>query len=178
MKFSELAQRRQSNRKYKDQPVEKEKILQCIETARLAPSANNSQPWKFVVIEQKELKEKVANCCNSLWMNKFSNQAPIIVAVVHERQNILSSIGNLIKHKDYSQFDIGIAVNQFCLQAADLGLGTCIIGWFNEKGIKKLLNIPRYKRIALMISLGYSDASIRPKARKSIEEMSSWNGYK
>ena len=73
--------------------------------------------------------------------------------------------------------DVGMAVENFCLQAADLGLGTCIMGWFNEKKVAGLLGIPRSKRVPLLISLGYPDAPLRQKVRKPLEEIASWNGY-
>ena len=174
--FAELAKKRQSDRKYKEQAVEKDKIMQCLETARLSPSANNSQPWKFVVVDDLEKKEQIAECSIGLGMNKFTHQCPVIIAVVLEKQNFMSSIGSIIKNKDYCLFDLGIAVNQFCLQATDLGLGTCIIGWFDEKKIKKILGV-RNRRIPLLISLGYPDAPTREKVRKPIDVMSSWNQY-
>ena len=135
LRFADLAKLRQSDRKYKEQAVEKDKLIQCLETARISPSANNSQPWKFVVVDDIEKKEQIAECTIGLGMNKFTRQCPVLVAVVLEQQNFMSTIGSMIKNKNYSLFDIGIAVNQFCLQAADLGLGTCIIGWFDEKKI-------------------------------------------
>ena len=174
--FAELAKIRQSDRRYKNQVVEKEKLIQCLETARISPSANNSQPWKFVVVDDFEKKEQIAECTIGLGMNKFTHQCPVIVAVVLERQNFMSTIGSMIKNKDYSLFDIGIAVNQFCLQAADLGLGTCIIGWFDEKKIKKILGV-KNRRIPLLISVGYPDAPTREKVRKPLDMMSSWNEY-
>ena len=174
--FAELAKMRQSDRKYKNQPVEKEKLIQCLETARISPSANNSQPWKFIVVDDFEKKEQIAECSIGLGMNKFTHQCPVLVAVVLEQQNFMSSIGSMIKNKNYSLFDIGIAVNQFCLQAADLGLGTCIIGWFDEKKIKKILGV-RNRRIPLLISVGYPDAPTRDKVRKPLDVMSSWNEY-
>lgn len=174
--FAELAKIRQSDRKYKNQAVEKEKIIQCLETARISPSANNSQPWKFVVVDDFEKKEQIAECSIGLGMNKFTHQCPVIIAVVLEKQNFMSTIGSMIKNKDYSLFDVGIAVNQFCLQAADLGLGTCIMGWFDEKKIKKILGVGN-RRIPLLISLGYPDAPTREKVRKPLEVMSSWNKY-
>ena len=145
MSFADLAKKRQSDRKYKEQAVEREKLVQCLETARISPSANNSQPWKFVVVDDLEKKEQIAECTIGLGMNKFTHQCPVLVAVVLEKQNFMSTIGSMIKNKDYSLFDIGIAVNQFCLQAADLGLGTCIIGWFDEKKIKKICKGTPYK---------------------------------
>lgn len=176
MSFADLAKKRQSDRKYKEQAVEREKLVQCLETARISPSANNSQPWKFVVVDDFEKKEQIAECTIGLGMNKFTHQCPVLVAVVLEKQNFMSTIGSMIKNKDYSLFDIGIAVNQFCLQAADLGLGTCIIGWFDEKKIKKILGV-RNRRIPLLISVGYPDSTTRDKVRKPLDVMSSWNEY-
>ncbi|MBN1950525.1 MAG: nitroreductase family protein [Bacteroidales bacterium] len=177
MDFSELILVRQSDRKYSDLPVEKEKIIRCIEAARLAPSACNSQPWKFVVADEPSLKTRIAEAAASVIMNKFTHQAPVMVAVVLEKMNLTSSMGSVIKDKEYALMDVGIAVNQFCLQAAELGLGTCILGWFNEKKIKELLQVPKKKRVPLLISLGYPDSRTRIKIRKPTEEMSSWNNY-
>jgi len=177
MDFSELVKIRQSARKYSDRPVEKEKLLQCLETARLSPSACNSQPWKFVVVDNPGLKDRIAECAVSLGMNRFTREAPVIIAVVLERMKLTASLGSVLKDKEYSLMDVGIAVNQFCLQAAELGLGTCIIGWFDEKKTKTLLNIPKGKRVPLLVSVGYPDADIRKKLRKPVEEMSSWNRY-
>ena len=176
LRFADLAKIRQSDRKYKDQAVERDKLIQCLETARLSPSANNSQPWKFVVADDSEIKEQIAECTIGLGMNKFTHHCPVLVAVVLEKQNFMSSIGSIIKNKDYCLFDLGIAVNQFCLQATDLGLGTCIIGWFDEKKIKKILGVSN-RRIPLLISVGYPDAPTRDKVRKSLDVMSSWNKY-
>ncbi len=177
MEFSALVKLRQSDRKYEARGVEKEKIIRCLETARLAPSANNSQPWKFVVVDQPELKEQVAECAVSVGLNKFTHQAPVIVAVVLEKVNVLSGMGSVIQDKEYALLDLGIAVNQFCLQAAELGLGSCIVGWFNEAKVKSLLNVPAKKRVPLLITLGYSAAKTREKSRKKLEEISNWNSY-
>jgi nitroreductase len=177
MKFAELVKIRQSVRKYSDRPVEKEKLLQCLETARLSPSACNSQPWKFVVVDRPGLKARMAECATSLGMNRFTHQAPVIIAVVLERMKLAASIGSVLKDKEYSLMDVGIAVNQFCLQAAELGLGTCIIGWFDEKKARTLLDIPQGKRVPLLVSVGYPDDETRKKSRKPVEEMSSWNRY-
>lgn len=177
MEFSELVKLRQSDRKYQHKPVEKEKVLQCIETARLAPSADNSQPWKFVVVDDHDLKEQVADCASGMGLNRFTHQSPVIVAVVMEKMSLPASVASYIKNKEYALMDIGMAVNQFCLQAAELGLGTCIIGWFDEKSVKKILHISRDKRVPLLISLGYSSSPTRKKIRKPIGEISSWNRY-
>jgi nitroreductase len=177
MEFSELVKHRQSDRIYSDKPVEKEKIIKCLEAARLAPSAVNSQPWKFVIVDDFELKQQIAECTASLAMNKFTFQVPVIIAVVLEKTNLLSTLGSVIQNKEYSLMDVGIAVSHFCLQAADIGLGSCIIGWFNEKKVKKLLHIDAKKRVPLLIALGYSKSPLKKKIRKPINEISSWNRY-
>ena len=87
-----------------------------------------------------------------------------------------SQIIRVIKDKEYSLLDMGIAVEHFCLQAAELGLGTCIMGWFDEKKVKKLLGI-KNKRVPLLITLGYPAGETRRKIRKSLDDMSSWNKY-
>src|SRR5574344_1610563 len=142
MNFLELAKKRQSTRKYEDRPVEREKLEECVATARLAPSACNSQPWHFVVVTDAERVKQVGQACASMGMNGFVEQAGAIVAVVLEKMNLAASVGSVIKDKEFSLLDVGICVNQFCLQAAELGLGTCIVGWFNEKRVRKLLEIP------------------------------------
>jgi len=177
MNFQELIIERQSTRSYLDTPVEEEKLQQCIEAARLAPSACNAQPWKFIVIEDPELRSQVAENAASFGMNKFAVQAPIIVAITLEKPNMSSRVGSVLKGKEYTLMDIGFAVSNFCHQATELGLSTCIIGWFNEKETRKTLNIPSSKRIPLIITIGYSDAEIRSKVRKKKEEMYSKNSY-
>jgi nitroreductase len=177
MDFSELIRIRQSDRKYSSKTVEKEKIIQCIEAARLSPSACNSQPWRFIIVDDQELKDQIADSSASLGMNKFTFESPVIIAVVLEKMKLTASVGSVLKDKEYSLIDIGISVNQFCLQAAELGLGTCIIGWFNESRVKELLQVPKSKRVPLIISLGYSEARTRDKTRKPLEEIYSWNKY-
>ena len=177
MNFKELALQRQSVRKYLDKPVEKEKLEQCIETARVSPSAHNSQPWKFIVIDDPQLRTQVGERAVGMGMNKFAPSAPVIIAMVLEKMGTLTSIASVIKDKEFSLLDLGMAANQLCLQAADLGLGTCIIGWFDEKKVKRLLGVDKKKRVPLIITLGYTDAPTRPKIRKSVESICSWNKY-
>jgi nitroreductase len=179
MKLLELIKSRQSVRKYSDKPVEKEKIERCIEAARLAPSASNSQPWKFIVVDEPGLNAKVAReTYNSIVpFNKFVMQAPVVIAIVMEKPNLLNQVGGRIKDRDFFLIDIGITAEHFCLQATEEGLGTCMLGWFNEKSVIKLLGIPAKKRIGLMIALGYAADEPRQKKRKSVTEICSFNKY-
>jgi nitroreductase len=160
--------------------VEAEKLMRCMEAARLAPSACNSQSWKFIVIDDARLKNTVAeNMSNKMVpINHFTRQAPILVAIVRESSNFTSSLGQVVKDKEFPLMDIGIAAVQFCLQATAEGLGTCMMGWFNERKIKQLLKIPRTKRLELIITVGYpSTGEIRIKKRKVLAEVLSFNSY-
>lgn len=177
MKFSELALKRQSERKYLDKPVERELVEQCIETARISPSANNAQPWRFIVVDDPDMRARVAECATSMGMNKFVPTAPVIIALVLEKAPALSKFASVIQDKEYPLLDLGIAANQLCLQAADLGLGTCMVGWFNEKKVRELLGVDKKRRVPLLITLGYPDSPTRPKSRKSTEQICGWNRY-
>lgn len=176
MELLDLIQKRQSDRQYEARPVDRELVVKCLEAARLAPSACNSQPWKFVVVDEQQLVLQVGEAAAGMGMNKFAKEVPVIVAVVLEKMNLTARIGSVIKDKEYSLLDMGIAVEHFCLQAAELGLGTCIMGWFDEKKVKKLLGI-KNKRVLLLITLGYPAGETRRKIRKSLDDMSSWNKY-
>jgi len=180
MKFLDLVKARQSVRGYLSKEVEREKIERCLEAAQLAPSASNSQPWSFIVVDDPKLKEAVAKETFSqlISFNNFSLQAPVLIILISERPGFLNKVAEAIKDKQFSLIDIGIAVEHFCLQAVEEGLGTCMLGWFNEKGVKKLLNISPSKRIELIITAGYPESTIiRPKKRKPLDQIRSYNTY-
>lgn len=177
--FLRLANERQSDRKYHNKPVEKEKLNRCLEAARMAPSACNAQPWKFIVVDDPELKDKLAGKTSGrlVPINHFTRQAPVHVVIVMEQPNITSRFGEIIKNKKYTLMDVGIAASHFCLQAAAEELGTCMIGWFDEPGVKKLLDIPSGKRPVLIIAVGYPSGRKRTKVRKPSEKIICYNGY-
>ena len=179
--FIDLAGRRRSVRAYdRNRPVAREQILRCLEAARLAPSACNAQPWRFIVVDDPELKDRVAARTSGgvLPMNHFTRQAPVVVVVVAERPNLTSRLGSAVKDKAFPLIDVGIATEHFCLQAAEEGLGTCILGWFDEKGVRSLLGIPPKSRPLLVLTLGVpADGGGRPKQRKTLAEIASWNAY-
>lgn len=180
MEFLELANARQSVRKYATKKVDKEIIEKCIEAARIAPSACNSQPWKFIIVDEPELKNKIAKATFELFtsFNKFTLTAPVLVVLVAMKPKTIAQIGGRIKNKDFYLFDIGITAEHFCLQAAEMGIGTCMLGWFREKEIKKLLQIPDSRSVALVISIGYAeDEPLRKKIRKPITEIMAYNKF-
>lgn len=181
MLFKELILSRQSVRRYAETAVEPEKLNQCLEAARLAPSASNSQPWKFIVVDQDPLRTLVAEATFSdiKLINKFTLQAPVLVVIVMEKAKLITRLAMMVKKKEWPLIDIGIAAEHFCLQAAELGLGTCMIGWFGEDKIKKLVQIPLDKSIGLIISVGYAVKGYpqRVKIRKPLGEIVSYNKY-
>ena len=177
MNFHELVLKRQSTRKYSGESVDRKLVSECMEAARLAPSACNSQPWHFIAVDDRQKIEEMGKAAASLGMNGFAAGVPVMVAVVLEKMNFTAKVGSMLKNKDYCMLDLGIAVEHFCLQATELGLGTCILGWFDEKKVAKLLGVPKNKRIPLLITLGWPDCEIRNKVRKPVEEISSWNEY-
>ncbi|MEA2077993.1 MAG: nitroreductase family protein [Candidatus Marinimicrobia bacterium] len=169
-----LIKTRQSDRKYLDKSVEREKIERCLEAARLAPSASNSQPWEFIIVEEPVLREKVAKATYSdlITFNRFVPSAPVLVVLNTWKPSLHIAIGGVFKNRQYNLIDIGITAEHFCLQATEEGLGTCILGWFQTRKIMKLLNIKAPKKPVLVITLGYSGhTSIRDKKRKSIDEI-------
>lgn len=119
MNFIELVQKRYSCRKFLPLPVEEEKIIQCIEAARLAPSACNAQPWKFVVVNDISLKEKLTEKATSgiYKISKFIKQAPVIIVVVADKTTFLSKAGSLIRNTKFYLLDIGISTEHLVLQA-------------------------------------------------------------
>lgn len=189
MNFLELVRLRHSCRKFLPLPVEEDKILQCIEAARLAPSACNAQPWRFVVVNDIGLKQKLVEEATSgiYKFSRFISSAPVIIVVVADKEGFLSKAGSLIRDTRFYLIDIGIACEHLVLQATELGLGSCYIGWFSERGVKKVLGIPRKYRVPLLICLGYPESSylekdiIRRRAgsdfRKDIKQIVSFNKF-
>ena len=153
----------------------------CLEAARLAPSACNSQPWKFIVVDDVELKDKLCQAAfNGIYrISSFCKTAPVIVAIVSEKSKFWARVGGRIRDIRYYLIDIGIAGEHFVLQAEELGLGTCWIGWFDEAAVKTLLNIPPQKRVDVLIALGYHDReNLSPgHGREPMDRIASFNSY-
>lgn len=179
--FHDLAARRQSDRSFDPgRPVDRAVIRRILESARMAPSACNAQPWHFIVVDDPELKGKVADATSSrvLGFNHFTKQAAAHILIVEEKVNLTSGLGGWVKNKSFAPIDIGIAAAHICLAAEDEGLGSCILGWFNEGRMRELLSIPSNKRVVLDIVVGYSTQADRPKKRKPWEEVVSFNAYR
>ena len=170
MNFMEIANIRQSCRAYDEtRPVEREKLDAILEAARLSPSACNGQPYHFTVCTGDTARE-AAKATQGLGMNKFASQAPILIVVSEQPYVKSAAMGAKVKNNDYRSIDIGIAAAYLTAEAAAQGLGTCILGWFDDSKLRALcgLDMP----VRLVITLGYpKDDTLRPKKRKDISEL-------
>jgi nitroreductase len=179
--FLDLVNKRRSVRRYLDQPVERDKLERCLEAARLAPSASNGQPWYFVVVDEPELKNAVARetFLRLIGMNRFTLQAPVLVVLIREAGKTHIRATETVKRQPLTLIDLGIAAEHFCLQAVEEGLGTCMLGWFDEKALRRLLYIPGRRRIHLVISVGYAaEGTSRQHRRKTLDQIRSYNRYR
>ena len=179
--FLDLCRARQSCRRYDpSRPVPREALERCLEAARLAPSACNSQPWTFLVVDEPAQRAALAEAAfgGLHRMNRFAAEAPALVVVLTERSKTLARIGGQIRGVPYRLIDVGIACEHFVLQATEEGLGTCWLGWFDERAVKRVLGLPRSAQADLMISVGYPATGdvARLKSRKAPEEMRRYLG--
>ena len=171
MNFTEIAQNRYSCRSYDaTRVVEDEKIKAILESAILSPSACNSQPYHFTVCKGEKAKE-VAKATQSMGMNKFASEAPVMIVISEGNYNKTASIGAKMKGNDYRSIDIGIATAYLTAEASAQGIGTCILGWFDDKKIRKICGLDTAVR--LVVSLGYAkEGSVVPtKKRKAFDEL-------
>ena len=174
MRFEELLSLRQSCRNYDAaRPVAEEAVLACARAMQLAPSACNAQPYHITVC-RGDLAAQVAKCTQSMGMNGFTSKAPCFFVVSEGAYSATARAGSKLKDQDYRSVDIGIAVAQMTLQATELGLGTCILGWFDEKKLVRLLGLSG--RVRVVIALGYPAEGdpLRPKVRKGLDELVSF----
>lgn len=181
MNFDQIVNSRYSCRSYdKERKISRETIEQIIDSARLSPSACNSQPWKFVVVDDESLIEPIAKATQSalLPINKFTADASAFVVIVKQVKPMSDKVKQIMSHRDYTPYDIGIASATICYKATELGVGSCILGWYNGEKIQDILNIPKDKSVELVIALGYPKSDeIPPKKRKDKEQALSYNGY-
>lgn len=172
--FQSLVADRRSIRKFEDRAVEREKIQLCIEAARVAPSAEHVQPWRFIVVDDKDVKEQLARRAFSgiYAPTKWAAKAPVLIVMCAKLDVLANRIGKQIQGTNYYLIDIGIAGEHVVLQAHELGLGSCWIGWFHAKGVRKALQIPGGYKIVALLAVGYpASLPAKEKKRKSMDEI-------
>ena len=171
MNFTEIAQKRQSCRNYdSEREVEQHKLEAILETARIAPSACNGQPYRITVC-RGEAARRVARATQGMGMNKFAKDAPVML-VISERPYVkTAAIGAKIKKNDYRSIDIGIVAAYITAEATAQGLSTCILGWLDDAEIRAVCRLD--DTVRLVITLGYAKEGdvLREKKRKSLDEI-------
>lgn len=175
MTFTTLVEGRESCRRFDPRPVSREALLHCLSLARLAPSACNSQPWRFVAVYGDMVKE-VAHCVQKLGMNRFTEDCPAFIVIYEENANLAARLGGRVADQHYAPIDIGIATAHLCYAAAEQGLSTCILGWFDAKKLSELLKLPDPGRIRLVLAVGYAAEGtvLREKSRKPLSQLVSF----
>jgi len=176
--FMGLVRARRSVRKFRPDVIDRSILKTCVEAARLAPSAENVEPWRFLIVDDPEIKSKL---CDSAFsgvyrVTRWASAAPVLVVLLGRLDILANRIGRQITGLDYYLIDIGIAGEHFVLQAQELGLGSCWIGWFSGRGVRKALGLPRrYKPVALL-AVGYPDVTrFKDKKRRSLDEICWFN---
>lgn len=170
MDVFEAVKTRRSIRKYADKPVEKDKLSKVLEAARLSPSANNNQPWEFIVVSDKNTRKSLLQSYPREWFVK----APIIIVACSYPDKAWTRMDG----ENYWTVDSAIAVENMILVAHEVGLGTCWIGAFDEAKVKEVLAIPKEVRVIAMFPLGYpAEKKGEVTNRKSLDEIIHYNQW-
>ena len=171
MNFLEIAQNRQSCRSYNPQrPVEQEKLEQILAAAQLSPSACNGQPYHITVCKG-EVAKKAAKATQGMGMNKFASDAPVMIVISEDNYNKTASLGAKVKGNDYRSIDIGIATAYLTAEASAQGLGTCILGWFDDKKIRKICGLQNPVRLVVCLGYAKEGSKVPTKKRKAYDEL-------
>jgi nitroreductase len=169
MDITEAIRARRSIRSYQDRPIEQEKLARVLEAGRLAPSARNLQDWKFIVVKDKEKRQKLSQAAKG---QAFVAQAPVVIAACGTEIEYIMTCGQYCY-----PIDVAIAVDHMSLAAVAEGLGTCWIGAFYEDKVKEILGIPENIRVVVMLAMGYPAESPAARPRKKLEEIVAYDGW-
>lgn len=178
--LDDLIANRYSVRSYDSRPVSMENLTALCEAARLAPSACNSQTWRFIVVT---CPETLARICSEAMMpvvrNEWLRQAPALIVGCSQLDIVANRIGSAVTGIEYYQIDMGIAMEHMALKATELGLGTCWIGWFHSRKLKRILGIPRAVKVTALLAVGYPAANASPArhSRKPLGEIAFKNSW-
>jgi len=166
---------RKSTRKYLDTHVEDEKIMQLLESARMAPSGHNTQPWNFIIVRNEETKDKIARANNN---QQWMKTAPVFIVCVadircrikDDRDIYLDENSDMPELKQIIR-DTAVAIEHILLEAEDIGLASCWTGWYSQADMRSILGIPDDKYVVGVVTIGYSDGTGKPAPKKPLEDM-------
>ncbi len=183
MSFYEMLLKRESCRAYKNDPVAREDLIKICEAGRLSPSGCNAQPWKFIVVDEKEAKEKICDalvCEGGLTGAPWREECPSYIIMVEQKANVMPAVFEHYKDTQrFAQGDIGMACMNMCYQAMELGLSTCVLGMNDQKKMEVNFGIPENNEVRLVLAVGYAknDTPARDKIRKPFDEVVSFNKW-
>lgn len=166
MDLHELIKARTSIRQYKDEPVPMEVVVRILDSAARAPSWANKQCWRFVIVDSKVEKNLLGKASGQANIAKACETAPYVIVLCADTRESGSKNG-----LDYFLFDAGLAMENLVLAARAETLATCIVGWFDEKTVKGVLNVPQGIKVIAYTPLGYGDEAVQPRARKKRSEV-------
>lgn len=163
MDVAKAIRERRSVRAYQDKDIPSEVLEEILHAARLAPSANNRQPWKFIVIRERRKREDLARAAKE---QQFVAEAPVIVAAVALEPERISTSG-----MSKCAIDLAIAVDHMSLAAVEKGVGSCWIGAFYQEEVKRILGVPEEYKVGMLLTLGYPRNQAGFKDRKELSEI-------
>uniref|UniRef100_A0A7C4CER8 Nitroreductase n=1 Tax=candidate division WOR-3 bacterium TaxID=2052148 RepID=A0A7C4CER8_UNCW3 len=165
MDFYEVVRRRTSIRAYKPDPIPEDALNRVLEAGRLAPSAKNFQPWKFIVVKDPAVKAALVPACRN---QTFIAQAPLVICGCAIESEVWKGMGG---YWSAEAVDLSIAIEHMILAATAEGLGTCWIGAFVEAEVKNVLAIPEGVKPIALTPLGYPAKEATPRPRKPLAEI-------
>jgi nitroreductase len=171
MSILNIIKERRSVRKYKPDPIPQDALFRVLEAARFSPSGKNLQPWKFILVKDESLKQRLVEASVR---QSFIAEAPLVIVACGFPDRCYSRMGNYMKSWPV---DVAIALEHLILQAQEEGLGTCWIGAFEEKEVKSVLEIPDEVRVLALTPLGYPDELPSSRSRKGLDEIISYESF-
>jgi nitroreductase len=170
MDVKKAIESRRSIRKYQDKPIPNNLVNEVINAARLAPSGNNLQPSRYIIVKDDETKKKLQD--NDIIRDKWVYNAPVIIVCCTDPKAYTKSVEGWDDPNEIRAIrDLAIASSYLVLQATEVGLGTCYCGWIKKDKIKEILDIPQHFIVPYVITLGYPAETPNARPRKGTEEI-------
>ena len=176
---------RRSVRRFSPRKIEREKLLQILEAARLAPSSSNRQAWHFVVVDDPSIIAQIPDTApvGTRRIIDFVKNAPLVIVGCYTKA-LTHYLAQLAGHENHL-VDVSIAMSQMTLAATELGIGTCWVGWYGESRLRNLLKLPRRYKIVALLVLGYPSepsteeaiGGIPARSRKALSDIVSYNKF-
>lgn len=173
MDIYEMIRKRVSTRVYKSEKVPDDTVKRVVEASLRAPSWGNKQCWKVIIVDSKVEKNLIGKASGQPNISKACEEAPYVIVYCANPKE--SGVKNGM---EYYLFDCALAMDHLMLAAESEGLATCIVGWFDEKIVKSVLNIPDNYRVVAYTPLGYAAENVLPRSRKEFKETVYHNQWK